>query len=263
MLHALYQVDAFTDLPFKGNPASVCLLDAPEPDAWMQALAAEMNLSETAFLLPGESGWGLRWFTPKTEVDLCGHATLASAKVLFECQPELRDRPIEFETRSGTLRARWANGCVELDFPAMTYQHMTVPHSIVQALGFTPIGAAASGDYYLFEAINDQVIREAKPNITELEQLPYPEVIITAKTPNQDYDFISRFFAPRLGVDEDPVTGSAHCLLAPYWADKLEKMDFTAFQASERGGVLHVRLAGDRVRISGDAVIVFSGELWI
>jgi len=263
MLHTLYQVDAFTDLPFKGNPAGVCLLGAQEPDAWMQALAAEMNLSETAFLLPGESGWQLRWFTPKTEVDLCGHATLASAKVLFESQPDLRDRPLTFETRSGTLQARWANGRVELDLPAMVYQPMTVPHVVVEVLGFTPIGAVFSGNYYLFETMDAQLVREAKPNLAELAKLPYPEVMITARTPDEDYDFISRFFAPQLGVDEDPVTGSAHCLLSPYWADKMGKMDFKAFQASDRGGLLYLRLAGDRVRIAGDAVIVFKGELWI
>jgi len=263
MFHILYQVDAFTDEPFKGNPAGVCLLQAPESDGWMQALAAEMNLSETAYLLPVEDGWQLRWFTPKTEVDLCGHATLASAKVLFESQPELQDRAISFQTRSGMLQARWINGRIELDFPAMAYQPITVPHIVVEVLGFTPIGAVRSGNYYLFEAMDAQLVREAKPNIGELEKLPYPEVMITAQTPDEGYDFISRFFAPQLGVDEDPVTGSAHCLLTPYWAEKLGKKDLSAFQASERGGDLYLRLVGDRVRIAGDARIIFKAELWI
>jgi len=263
MPHKLYQLDAFADEPFKGNPAAVCLLEGPEPDAWMQALASEMNLSETAFLLPGKNGWRLRWFTPKIEVDLCGHATLASAKVLFTNQPELRKQPIQFQTRSGTLLARWSAGAVELDFPVMAYEPLDVTASIVAVLGFKPVRAVYSGSYFLFEAQDETLIRQARPDIAAMEKLPMPEVIITAVSRDPDFDFISRFFAPQLGVNEDPVTGSAHCLLAPYWSSKLDKSEFNAFQASSRGGKLHLKLSGDRVRITGDAKFIFTADLFV
>jgi len=241
----------------------VCLLENPESDRWMQNLAREMNLSETAFLLPEGNGWRLRWFTPTTEVDLCGHATLASAKILFETQPELRQDWIKFQTRSGELLARWADGRVALDFPAMLYQHFSHEAGIEHALGIKPVAAVFSGNYFLFEAENESLIRKAQPDIPSLKKLPMPEVIITARSSDSEFDFISRFFAPQLGVDEDPVTGSAHCLLAPYWGDKLEKKEFDAYQASARGGRLHLRLMGDRVRIEGAAKIVFKAELFI
>jgi len=230
---------------------------------WMQSLAAEMNLSETAFLLPEGEGWRLRWFTPLTEVDLCGHATLASGRVLFEIHPELREDLIQFETRSGKLLARWVDGRVELDFPAMRFNPLTVNASLPEILGFQPIDAVFSGNYYLFEAADERLIYQAQPQIPALKVLPMPEVIITAKSEDDNYDFVSRFFAPQLGVDEDPVTGSAHCLLAPYWAEKLGKQAFTAFQGSQRGGILHLRLDEDRVRIAGDAVIIFQAELLV
>lgn len=263
MPHKLYQVDAFTDQPFKGNPAAVCLLEGPEPDAWMQSLALEMNLSETAFLLPEENGWRLRWFTPKTEVDLCGHATLASAKVLFETQPVLRGNPIRFQTRSGVLLARWVFGAVELDFPAMVYEPYKESRSVEPVLGFEPVNAVYSGNYFLFEAQDEVQIRQAKPDMAALEKLPMPEVIITAASKDPKFDFISRFFAPQLGVDEDPVTGSAHCLLTPYWAEKLGKDVFDAFQASPRGGKLHLKLSGDRVLITGNAKFIFTADLFV
>jgi len=261
LTHMLFQVDAFTEEPFRGNPAGVCLLQAPESDKWMQALAEEMNLSETAYLLPEGDAWRLRWFTPTTEVDLCGHATLASARVLFEHHPELRDDLIKFQTRSGELSARWVDGAVELDFPAMVYKGITVDARVPKILGFHPIGAVFSGDYYLFEAIDEQLVREAQPNIPALKALPMPEVIITAKSEKAEVDFVSRFFAPQLGIDEDPVTGSAHCLLMPYWAKKLGKNTMDAFQASSRGGFLHLRLAGDRVFMTGAARIIFQANL--
>ena len=261
MTHTLYQVDAFTEEPFRGNPAGVCLLKSPESDEWMQALASEMNLSETAYLLPEGDGWRLRWFTPTTEVDLCGHATLASAKVLFEGHPELRDELVRFHTRSGLLTARWDDGLVELDFPAMVFEPITVEPRIPGVLGFYPVSAVYSGNYYLFEALEEKMIRNAKPDIPALKALPMPEVIITAKSEEAEIDFVSRFFAPQLGVDEDPVTGSAHCLLMPYWAKKLSKNEMDAFQASERGGFLHLRLSGDRVFITGAARIIFKADL--
>ena len=263
MPHKLYQVDAFTDAPFKGNPAAVCLLEGPETDAWMQSVASEMNLSETAFLLPEGNGWRLRWFTPKTEVDLCGHATLASAEVLFETQPTLRGNPISFQTRSGELLARWTSEGVELDFPAMDYEPWKISPDIESVLGFTPVNAVYSGNYFLFEAQDEALIRQAEPDYVALEKLPMPEVIITAASKDPEFDFISRFFAPQLGVDEDPVTGSAHCLLAPYWAEKMDKQVFDAFQASPRGGRLHLSLKGDRVLITGKAKFIFTAELLV
>jgi PhzF family phenazine biosynthesis protein len=263
MPHSLYQVDAFTDVPFKGNPAAVCLLGGPEPETWMQSLAAEMNLSETAFLLPEGDGWRLRWFTPAVEVDLCGHATLASAKVLFTEHPALRKEPIKFFTRSGELMAWWKEGAIELDFPAMRPENLNVPDGIELALGFQPVKAAFSGNYFVFEAADEGLIREAKPDFPVLKTLPMPEVIITAKSDGTEFDFISRFYAPQLGINEDPATGSAHCLLAPYWAQKTGKREFCAYQASKRGGTLHLRLDGERVRITGEAVIIFTAELFV
>ena len=265
MMVTLYQVDAFTGQPFRGNPAAVCLLNAPKPDSWMQALAAEMNLSETAFLLSegDQSGWQLRWFTPTTEVDLCGHATLASARVLFERQPELRSEPLIFQTRSGELRARWVDGAVELDFPMMAPEPLEVESDLTDILGFQPVAAAYHGNYFLFEAPDAAAVRVAKPDFIALAESQTPEVMITAQSDVEDFDFISRFFAPQLGINEDPVTGSAHCLLAPYWADKLDKTQLSAYQASARGGMLQVRLEGDRVRIAGEATIIFKAELLV
>ena len=262
MVYPLYQVDAFTDQPFKGNPAAVCLLDKKAKVSWMKAVAREMNLSETAFLSPGRGGWRLRWFTPKQEVDLCGHATLASARVLFERQPELRPNPITFKTRSGDLFARWVDGRIELDFPAMTYKRISYESFVDRALGFAPIDAVWFGDYYLFEAEDEDIIRSVSPDLAVIATFAVNQVMITAKSKDPNFDFISRFFAPQLGIDEDPVTGSAHCLLAPFWANKLKKNEFTAYQTSARGGKLYLRLEDDRVKISGDSVIVIEGQLY-
>jgi PhzF family phenazine biosynthesis protein len=263
MAHTLFQVDAFTNQPFKGNPAAVCLLQEPQSEEWMQSLASEMNLSETAFLTPEGDGWRLRWFTPTTEVDLCGHATLASAMVLFDTQPQLKNTSLNFYTKSGGLSARWIEDGVQLDFPTMAYQPITVPHQLVTILGFTPAAAVRSGDYFLFEASNPSLIRGSAPNFAELERLPMPEVIITSISDDPDFDFISRFFAPQLGIDEDPVTGSAHCLLTPYWGNKLGKTTLKALQASKRSGALDLQLEGERVLITGQAKIIFKAELLV
>jgi PhzF family phenazine biosynthesis protein len=259
----LYQVDAFTAEPFKGNPAGVCLLSHKAHVGWMKGIAREMNLSETAFVSPGRGGWRLRWFTPKQEVDLCGHATLAAAKVLFDREPALRNEPICFKTLSGDLFARWVEGEIELDFPAMSYRRFSYESHVDRALGFRPCDAVFSGNYYLFEAEDETLIRKITPDIAAIEKLPMPEVIITARSQDPAFDFVSRFFAPQLGIPEDPVTGSAHCLLAPFWAEKLKKNAFSAYQASPRGGMLHVRLEGARVMIRGSAVIIFEGVLRI
>lgn len=259
--HRLYQVDAFTGVPFKGNPAAVCLLARKVSDRRMRLLAKEMNLSETAYLLPAENGWHLRWFTPKTEVDLCGHATLASARVLFELHPDLRTQPLVFHTRSGILKARWTGQGIELDFPVLPYRDFSFDSDVDLALGFRPLTGVFSGDYYLFPAEDEKTVHTIQPDFVLLARLSMPQVIVTARSRDENFDFISRFFAPQLGINEDPVTGSAHCLLAPFWADRLGKTELTAYQASERGGVLHLKLAGDRVRITGEAVIIFEGEL--
>lgn len=263
MPYKLFQVDAFTHQAFKGNPAAVCMLQKQETDEWMQALAAEMALSETAFLSPEGDAWRLRWFTPRTEVRLCGHATLASAMVLFELQPELRDTSLKFNTLSGTLLARWSDGKVELDFPAMAPEPAAVDRNLESALGIRLLKGVQSGDYFLFEAEDDPAVRAMTPDFNLLEGLPMPEVIVTARSADPEFDFISRFFAPRLGINEDPVTGSAHCLLAPFWAEKMGKSAFKAYQASARGGVLEVCLADGRVFISGAAVLIFQGELFV
>ena len=258
----LYQVDAFTDERFKGNPAAVCLLETKAKVTWMKAVAREMNLSETAFLSPARGGWWLRWFTPKQEVDLCGHATLASAKVLFEREPALRENPIKFKTKSGELFARWVDGRIELDFPAMAYRRISYESNVDRALGFAPVDAVWSGDYYLFEAVDEDIIRKVSPNLVGIAKFSVSQVIITARSKDPAFDFISRFFAPNLGIDEDPVTGSAHCLLAPFWAEKMNKNEFTAYQASTRGGTLDLRLEDERVKITGSAVIVFEEQLY-
>jgi PhzF family phenazine biosynthesis protein len=231
----------------------------------MLALAAEMNLSETAFLSPHSqnASWGLRWFTPATEVDLCGHATLASARVLFELHPELRGQSIRFDTRSGELWASWMDGKVGLDFPVMPPEPIDFEADLSDVLGFQPVEAAYYGNYFLFEAQDAAAVRAAKPDFVALAESQTPEVIITASSDQPEFDFISRFFAPQLGIDEDPVTGSAHCLLTPYWAEKLGKSQMRAYQASERGGLLNVWLAGERVHLSGEATIIFRAELLV
>jgi PhzF family phenazine biosynthesis protein len=263
MTMKLFQVDAFTQDPFKGNPAAVCLLSQSRPDDWMLALAAEMNLSETAFLLPEGDAWRLRWFTPKTEVSLCGHATLASAKVLFETGLAPKRQPIQFATQSGLLAASWREGKVELDFPIMRPEPVEVDPRVRSALDLDIQNSVRSGNYFLYEAESAEMIRRASPDFKALAESPAPEVIITARSDEPQFDFISRFFAPQLGIDEDPVTGSAHCVLAPYWAEKLGKETFAAYQASARGGVLDVTLAGDRVRIAGYARIIFEADLLV
>ena len=253
----LYQIDAFTDQPFRGNPAAVCLLDRERDAAWMQQVAAEMNLSETAFLLRRGDAWSLRWFTPAVEVDLCGHATLASAHALF--QEQLADGTIAFDTRSGRLTARRSGDWIELDFPSTPAVAAELPDDVIRSVGVEPVFTGRNQFDYLIEAADESAVRSMRPDFAALRSLGARGVIVTSRA--SEYDFVSRFLAGGVGIDEDPVTGSAHCTLAPYWAAKLGKQEFVAFQASPRGGVLRVRLAGDRVLLGGRAVTVFSGEL--
>lgn len=258
----IYQVDAFASQPFEGNPAAVCVLDAPREEAWMQQLAAEMNLSETAFLTPGEDGYGLRWFTPSTEVDLCGHATLASAHVLWETGAADKHEDIVFTTRaSGRLPARRADGWIELEFPSTPERETPCNIDLERAIGTAPTYVGKSSFDFLVEMPSEQVVREARPDLSILRHAQARGVILTARGAGNDYDFVSRFFAPASGVDEDPVTGSSHCCLAPYWARRLGRDELVGYQASARGGAVRVRLHEDRVILGGRAVTVFVGEL--
>ncbi len=268
----IFQVDAFTAQAFGGNPAAVCLLSEPKPDRWMQQLAQEMNLSETAFLLPEADGYRLRWFTPSTEVKLCGHATLASAHVLWSEGLWEADQ-LQFQTLSGTLTAQCRADWIELNFPASAPKRLeAVPPGLVQALG-TEVDRAWQDDalnYLLVEVATEEIVRDLQPNFSALGAIPGNAVIVTAKAA-APYDFVSRFFAPNLGIDEDPVTGSAHCVLGPYWQNILPpQADFLAYQASARGGVVRVKLASaiahppsspQRVILSGQAVTVLRGTL--
>ncbi len=257
----IYHVDAFTDHPFAGNPAAVCLLERAMPDSWLQSMAAEMNLSETAFLLREEDGFRLRWFTPKVEVDLCGHATLASAHVLFETGRLNQDETARFYTLSGLLTATRKKGWIELNFPSQPPLPEKLQDKAIKALGVNPIKILRSGEKCLIEVATEAEVRDLHPDFAALLAATPLEIIVTSKASAQGFDFISRFFAPGVGVNEDPVTGSAHCLLTPYWSKKLGKLEMKAFQASARGGELVVRLDGDKVRIQGQAATIFTGEL--
>lgn len=257
----LYQIDAFTDERFTGNPAAVCVLDGRRDDDWMQAVAGEMNLSETAFLLPGDERYNLRWFTPSMEVDLCGHATLASAHALWETGAIATDETIEFDTRSGILSARRSGDWIELDFPATPEEEASCNIDLERALGATPSYVGKSTFDFLVEFPSEQVVRELEPDFIVVERAAARGIIVTARAATDEYDFVSRFFAPQSGVAEDPVTGSSHCCLAPYWARRLGKDELVGYQASQRGGTVRVRLEGNRVILGGQAVTVFDADL--
>ena len=261
MATRIYQVDAFTDRAFAGNPAAVCLLSAPRHEAWMLQVAREMNLSETAFLLAQDDGFALRWFTPTTEVDLCGHATLASAQVLWESGVLPSGQPARFHTRSGLLTARQNDGLIELDFPALAQTAAPVPPALLAALGVEPVYVGQFGGRYLLQVESEAIVRNLKPDFQALRALPGRGVAVTSVSVSPSYDFVSRYFAPWVGIDEDPVTGSAHCCLGPFWGARLGKERLTAMQASARGGIVHIRLQGERVVLGGHAVTVLRGEL--
>jgi PhzF family phenazine biosynthesis protein len=255
------QVDAFTDKPYAGNPAAICVLPEAREDRWMQDVAREMNLSETAFLLKQDDGYRLRWFTPAVEVALCGHATLASAHVLWEAGHLASGQQARFHTLSGLLTADQRGAWIEMDFPANPEQTAPAPAGLEEALDVTPRYVGKSHFDYLVEVDSEEVVRGLKPDITRLEQVEARGVIVTSRASSPGYDFISRFFAPRAGVNEDPVTGSAHCCLTPFWAARLGKTEMVGYQASARGGVVRVRLEGERVKLGGQAVTVLRGEL--
>jgi PhzF family phenazine biosynthesis protein len=259
----LFHVDAFADRPFSGNPAVVCLLDRPREEAWMQSVAREMNLSETAFLEDRRDGFGLRWFTPAVEVDLCGHATLASAHVLFESGRLRAGETARFHTKSGLLSAEWRDGRIELDFPAEPAVESSVPASITEALGVYPVWQGKNRLDYLIEVASEEAVRSACPNLEKLRAASAGArgVIVTSRSETPAFDFVSRYFAPGAGIDEDPVTGSTHCCLGPFWAGRLGRTELSAWQASSRGGALGIRVLGERVHLLGRAVTVVRGGL--
>lgn len=265
----LFQVDAFTDGPFGGNPAAVCLLEAAAEPAWMQAVAAEMNLSETAFVCRGEGGaFALRWFTPTTEVALCGHATLSTAHILWQTGAVGGGAGIAFDTASGRLAAALADGWIELDFPAYPSAPAEIPAAIRAAVS----GAPSHGEVitergqpeptYLLELSDESSVRGVVPRLDHLRRPGASSIIVTARAEGP-YDIVSRYFAPGVGIDEDPVTGAAHCCLAPYWSRRLGKKELLGYQASRRGGVVGMRVAGGRVILRGQAVTVLRGELLV
>ncbi len=259
----LYQVDSFTDTAFRGNPAAVCIVDEFKDEPWLQAVAAEMNLSETAFVRRDGDEFQLRWFTPCEEVTLCGHATLAAAFVLFHSGIVSTDQDISFQTLSGPLKARWGQGMITLDFPVDRPQPAQAPPVLLEALGAEPLFVGTTRVEYLMELESETAVRQLEPKMDELAVISRRGIIATARSDDPDYDFVSRFFAPAIGIPEDPVTGSAHCALAPYWQSKLNKATFKAYQASQRGGSLNVELVGERVYLSGHAVLVFSAQLHV
>ena len=258
----LFQVDAFTDRPFSGNPAAVCLLAERRDSVWMQQVAFEMNLSETAFVQERRDGdFDLRWFTPTTEVDLCGHATLAGAHVVWEENLRPRNSEIRFHTRSGVLPTRWGERGIEMDFPAWPELAAEPPPGLVEALAVKPEYVGRTETDYLIELASESAVRTVRPDFRRLASVPMRTVAVTAAATSAEsprgYDFVSRFFAPAVGVDEDPVIGSAHCCLGPFWWGRL-----TGFQASVRGGFVDLWVTGDRVFPSGPAVTVFRADLW-
>ena len=256
----IYQVDAFTDKPFSGNPAGVCILDSKPTDEWMQDIASEMNLAETAFLLKEGDGYSLRWFTPTFEIDLCGHATLASAHILMEKGYIIEGQEVNFYTKSGLLTAVLQDGWIRLNFPATPEKEEKAPVELIEALNIDPIYVGKNIFDYIVEVENEEIVRNLEPDFTKLLKVDMRGVIVTSRS--KDYDFVSRFFAPEIGVFEDPVTGSAHCCLGPYWKSKLGKDELIAYQASSRGGVLRVQVVDDRVLILGKAVTVLEGEIF-
>lgn len=257
----IVQVDAFTNRPFAGNPAAVCVLPEPRSAEWMASVAQEMNLSETAFLVRREDGWDLRWFTPTVEVDLCGHATLASAHVLWESGALAADAQAVFFTKSGKLTADRRGEWIELDFPSRPSISASPPEGLAAALGVDVLGTFMSRGDVVVDVASESVVRGMKPDFALLGRVPARGIIVTAKADSPEHDIVSRFFVPSQGIDEDPVTGSAHCCLAPHWVPRLGKADFIAYQASARGGVVRVGLRGDRVLLGGQAITILTGEL--
>lgn len=262
-LFPVYQVDAFTDKAFGGNPAAVVFLMGPRPDAWLQAFAMEMNLSETAYFMRKGDAYQLRWFTPACEVDLCGHATLATAHIIWETGLLMQDEEIRFSTRSGLLKAKHDGGWIALDFPAEPPTAAKVSEKIARALGADIVWSGQNRMDLFLELESEAAVRTLKPDFEALKAAGGRGVIVTARAVSEDapYHFVSRFFAPSAGIEEDPVTGSAHCALAPYWGEKLDRAALLGYQASPRGGTVKVRTRGGRVELKGKAITIFQGVI--
>lgn len=262
----IWQIDAFTDRPFAGNPAAVCILEKYPSDKWMQSVAAEMNLSETAFIVPTDepNQFHLRWFTPATEVDLCGHATLASVHALVEQNRVDTQSAIRFQTRSGELSCTHSGSQITLDFPAIPATNdvdTSIKQTLLAALGIAD-GVVLQSRFDLVVVVDKaETVESLRPDFNALQRLDTRGVMVTARCQTAEADFISRFFAPRCGINEDPVTGSAHCCLAPYWGHQLGKTFMVGYQASDRGGYVHCEVIGDRVRLTGNAITVLAGTL--
>jgi PhzF family phenazine biosynthesis protein len=263
MTQPIIQVDSFTEAPFGGNPAAVCIMAGPRDAEWMQNVAKEMNLSETAFLHLEDGGYRLRWFTPTLEVRLCGHATLAAAHVLWEDGHLERNETATFYTQSGTLAAIRDGDWIRMDFPAKPTEPAETPPGLAEALGADIVACGRNDLDFLCELPAAWDVRNLSPDFRAISRLPVRGLIVTAKAESTEFDFISRYFAPLAGIDEDPVTGSAHCALAPWWAAKLGKLELTGYQASGRGGVVRVEVRGDRVYLLGKAVTVMRGALTV
>jgi len=263
MSHELHLVDAFTTAPFRGNTAAVCILDKPAEPSWMQQVAAEMKHSETAFLHRHEGGWHLQWFTPEKEVELCGHATLAAAFALWTASHEKQESLISFKTRSGTLTARRDGGWIFLDFPAEPVKSSGSEPDLEKALGVKPVYVGRNRFDILAELPSASDVCNLEPDMAALAAIPARGIIVTAVSDLPHFDFVSRFFAPSAGVPEDPVTGSAHCCLGPYWGEKLKKTELEGFQCSARGGTVRVTVHRDRVTLGGHAVHISSGQLLV
>ncbi len=261
MVYPIYIVDAFAERPFQGNPAAVCPLDRPADPGWMQHVAAEMNLSETAFTVPNATGFDLRWFTPRVEVDLCGHATLATAHLLWQKGLAPPGGPIHFQTRSGQLTCALSGGRIELDFPAEPEHEVAALRELAEALGAKPLYVGRNRFDILAEFPSEEAVRQLRPDFANVEAIPARGIIVTAPSAVPRFDFVSRFFAPAVGVNEDPVCGSAHCCLGPFWSARLNKDDLVGHQISSRGGIVGVRVRGERVILCGTAVIVVEGRI--
>jgi PhzF family phenazine biosynthesis protein len=256
----VFHVDAFSSHPFGGNPAGVCLLTEPRSYVWMQRVAEELNLPETTFLRKENEGYNLRWFTPSVEVEISGHGTLASAHVLWEHGLLEPNEQAHFTTMSGWLHATQNNGWIELDFPAEPVEDAVAPSEMVRALDAPVTYVGLNRLDYLVELDSETAVRTMKPDVDVLKHLPVRAIIVTAKSSSPEYDYVTRFFAPGIGVNEDPVTGSSHCSLGPYWSKKLGKTELLAYQASRREGVVRIRMEKERVFLGGRATTIFSGE---
>ncbi|MEM7008773.1 MAG: PhzF family phenazine biosynthesis protein [Thermodesulfobacteriota bacterium] len=257
----IYQVNAFADKPFSGNPAAVCILECDAEESWMQSVASQMNLSETAFVYTEADGFNLRWFTPTIEVDLCGHATLASAHVLWNEGYLNLDKVAKFNTNSGLLTASKKQDMIILDFPAEPQDEAEIPIMFNEAIGADHIYVGKNRFDYLVQVESEEVVRNLEPNFNLIKQISARGIIVTSISSSDEYDFVSRFFAPASGIDEDPVTGSAHCCLGPFWQKRLGKNEFNAYQASKRGGTIYVEVLQNRVLVGGRAHTVFKGEM--